>query len=119
VSFPRDVYRLAAVKKAAYKYTGSFSISIEVDNSSATVVRLVPKSNTSRQWPSLIEEFPNEVLDQDLRETIAGETSGVRDLILAQAFSEVSVFHPEIDRPSGQLPANATSNGYAEPPAEA
>ena len=119
LSFFRDVYRLSAVKKAAYKFTDAFSITIDVENSNLTTVTLVPKVNVCRPWDALIGEFCNEVLDQDLRETIAEETNSIRDLILAQAFSEVSIFHPEFDRPSGQSPTDGGSNEGAEQLAEA
>ena len=41
--------------------------------------------------PTLEGEFRNELLDQDLRETIAEETERVRNLLLAQAFSGLSL----------------------------
>ena len=42
----------------------------------------------------LANDFPNQVLDQDLRESIAEETKSVRDLILAQAFSGLPILDP-------------------------
>jgi hypothetical protein len=42
-------------------------------------------------------EFCNEVLDQELREIIAEETVGIRDLLLAQAFSKTSLIDPELE----------------------
>jgi hypothetical protein len=36
-------------------------------------------------------DFRNEILDQDLRESIAEETAQVRNLLLVQAFSGLSV----------------------------
>jgi hypothetical protein len=42
-------------------------------------------------------EFCNEVLDQELRETIAEETAGIRNLLLAQAFSKTSLIDPELE----------------------
>jgi His-Xaa-Ser system protein HxsD len=45
----------------------------------------------------LVGEFCNEVLDQDLRETVAEETTGIRNLLLAQAFSKTSLIDSELE----------------------
>lgn len=39
----------------------------------------------------IAEDFKREVLDQDLRSTIASETEQIRNLILAHAFSKTSL----------------------------
>jgi len=99
VQFSKNLYRPTAVKKAAYKFTNVFDVQLE--DGEDTVVRLRPKIAGSDS-DALIGELMNEALDQDLRETIAAETNGIRELILAQAFSEVSVFHPELDNDGTQ-----------------
>jgi His-Xaa-Ser system protein HxsD len=108
ITLGSGVYRCSAVKKAAYKFTHIFHIVINHPDPSATVVTLRPKS-ASADAEAAVGDFLNEVLDQDLRECIAEETNSIRDLILAQAFSQVSVFHPELDRtaapPDGDEPA--------------
>jgi His-Xaa-Ser system protein HxsD len=84
------VYRLSAVKKAAYRMADRCFVRIEAESAGRIEVRLAPKTE---QIPceTLEGMFRNELLDQDLRETIAEETERVRNLILAQAFSGVSV----------------------------
>jgi His-Xaa-Ser system protein HxsD len=87
------VYRLSAVQKAAYKYSGHFHVLI---NQSETVieVRLQPKEGcTSPEIAA--RDFANEILDQELREVVATETEAVRNLILAQAFSKTSLINAE------------------------
>lgn len=95
VKFDRHVYRLSAVKKAAYKYGGLFHFLIE-ETDNFIVATLRP--NACCQSPDTSAgEFCNEVLDQDLREEITAETSGVRDLLLAHAFSKTSLIDAELD----------------------
>jgi len=95
VRFDRAVYRLSAVKKAAYKYGGFFSILIE-ESEKSTVVSLKPTA-TCQNPDQAAGEFCNEVLDQELREEIAAETRGVRDLLLAHAFSKTSIIDSEME----------------------
>lgn len=82
------VFRLSAVKKAAYRLGDRCCARIELGPNHEIRVRLTPKSDRT-PLPSLEGDFRNELLDQDLRESIAEQTERVRNLILAQAFSGV------------------------------
>jgi His-Xaa-Ser system protein HxsD len=84
-----SVYRLSAVKKAAYRLGDRCFVHIEAPTEGRFQVRLTAKSE-STQLDTLEGEFRNELLDQDLRESIAEETERVRNLIMAQAFSGAS-----------------------------
>jgi|ERR1017187_1951987 His-Xaa-Ser system protein HxsD len=95
VTFDAAVYRLNAIKKAAYKQGGLFYVLISQQDN-ATEVRLKPKES-STSLDALVGEFCNEVLDQELRETIANETAAIRDLLLAQAFSKTTLIDPELE----------------------
>lgn len=89
-TFDPSVYRLSAIKKAAYRF-GDRGAGI-VDTLPDGHIRVVfAARNRSDSLDELKVDFCNEVLDQELRETIAAETSQVRDLLLAQAFSGISV----------------------------
>jgi His-Xaa-Ser system protein HxsD len=94
IQLPSSLFGISTVKKAAYKFTGSFHFIFQGDEGSTLVLYLRPKTD-SIETEKLIGDFYNELLDQDLRETIAQETKAVRDLILAEAFSKVSILHPE------------------------
>lgn len=95
VTFDSTIYRSNAIKKAAYKYGGLFYVHItQLDR--ATEVRLKPKESCTTP-DALVGEFCNEVLDQELRETVAEETAGIRDLLLAQAFSKTTLIDPELE----------------------
>lgn len=90
LEFDAAIYRLSAIKKAAYKFGDRFHIQpLTVENG---WVRVVLKPKGSIENPEfLLGEFCNEVLDQELRESVAVETRPVRDLLLAQAFSATSL----------------------------
>jgi len=95
VKFDHGIYRPSAVKKAAYKYGGLFSILI-TDSEKYTDVSLKPTSNCQNP-DEAAGQFCNEVLDQELREEIAAETRGIRDLLLAHTFSKTSLIDSEVE----------------------
>src|ERR1017187_461393 len=95
VRFDRKVYRLSAVKKAAYKYGNIFHVMIE-EADGFILVSLRPTS-ANGDPEEAAGNFCNEVLDQELREEIAAETNGVRDLLLAHAFSKTSLIDSELE----------------------
>jgi His-Xaa-Ser system protein HxsD len=85
-----NVFRLSAVKKAAYRLGDRCFVHVEVLPGGGIQVRLTAKSE--KVPPHTLEgDFRNELLDQDLRESIAEETERVRNLLLAQAFSGLSL----------------------------
>jgi len=85
-----SVYRLSAVKKATYRLGDRCFTQIELLPDSGIQVRLTAKSEKVL-LESLEGDFRNELLDQDLRESIAEETERVRNLLLVQAFSGLSL----------------------------
>jgi His-Xaa-Ser system protein HxsD len=92
-AFDLNLFRLSAIKKAAYRFTDGFAVHIEQLDTSNIRVSLTLRPGISR--PRLAaDSFENEVLDQELRETVADETRGVRELLLAQAFSEIQLVDP-------------------------
>jgi His-Xaa-Ser system protein HxsD len=93
--FSRKVYRLETIKKAAYRLSGrcSFDFSVEDDD---IVCRLIFREGTHAETAGDIEyALRNEVLDQDLRETIAEETEPIRNAVLAYAFSRTGLQNGE------------------------
>ena len=94
MEFAPAVYRLSAVKKAAYKFGDRCHIQIATIEGGRIQARLSPK-NPAEDPQYLAGEFGNEVLDQELREQVAQETAAVRDLLMAQAFSATSLIDEE------------------------
>jgi His-Xaa-Ser system protein HxsD len=85
-----NVYRLSAVKKAAYRLGDRCSVQIELTPEGGIRVTLTARGE-GVPTHALGDEFRNELLDQDLRESIAEETERVRNLLLAQAFSGLAL----------------------------
>ena len=82
------VFRLNAIKKAAYRLGNRAVVVIELIHDRRARVVLTPRGSDSG---SLEAEFRQEILDQDLREIVAEETDGIRRLLIAQAFSMISL----------------------------
>jgi His-Xaa-Ser system protein HxsD len=90
--FSNSIYSVGAIKKAAYRFTDrcSFDFQSAEDNTTLAVLSFSPDV-TADEKAALQREFRNEVLDQDLREVIGAETAGVRNAVLAYAFSRTGL----------------------------
>jgi His-Xaa-Ser system protein HxsD len=87
VTFPRDVYSVDAVKRAAYRLSDRLSCAISLHDGDIRCA-LTPLTRSGLEdCNALVARLRNEVLDQDLRERIAAETVGIRNVVLAYAFS--------------------------------
>lgn len=90
IEFPREAYALEAIKRAAYRLSDRLVVDIEPrDGTIACTV--TPRTPVDPHGADPIEAFKLEVLDQDLRSSIAAETEAVRNLILAYAFSKTGL----------------------------
>ena len=90
------VYRLGAVKKAAYRLADRCTAILgALDEPLLPVsLRFAPAiSETAAR--EVARAFFQELLDQELREQIAEETSAIRTLILAAAFSKADLIKRE------------------------
>ena len=87
-----------ALLKTCYWFSRDFTCNIRPDTQGATWVTLKSKAVTTLSEDEIRERFVTQVLDFTLREKIASATSGVRDLLLAKAFSESGVLE---DAPEG------------------
>jgi His-Xaa-Ser system protein HxsD len=92
LSVDTRVYSLEAVKKTAYKFAAVTSVIIEPKTDNVVSVLFNFAGAHAKNDPErVISDFCNELLDQDLREIIKRETTPVRNLILAHAFSHSSL----------------------------
>jgi His-Xaa-Ser system protein HxsD len=97
VELDTRVYRLGAIKKAAYRFGDRCHVRVE-PVPGGTGVRVVLRAKRVLDNPAFLAgEFQNDVLDQDLREMVAEETEAVRNLILAHAFSATSLLDADGD----------------------
>lgn len=85
ISLDLRVYSLSALKKAAYRLADRCTIVLSHVSETSVNAALVSADGSNGE--ELLRSFLDEALDQELREQIGAATSGVRDLILAHAFS--------------------------------
>ena len=112
LSFDTRVYRLTALKKAAYRFGDRCHIHLYPGPDTQVTVTLRakdPQLNLLR----LAGEYQNEVLDQDLREIVAEETAGICNLLLAQAFSATNLIDKHAD--TGDYKLDPAHIGTASP----
>jgi His-Xaa-Ser system protein HxsD len=86
LTFDRDGYSVDAIQRAAYRLSDGLSVDITVDERQVRCVVHMATDDIGDAETTLAA-FRNEALDYVLRERIRAETEGVRNLILAAAFS--------------------------------
>ena len=92
VEFDCSTQSIGALREAAYRIIRDASCQIEVAGE-RYLCRLTPKQGqnpASDGGEGLREHFLDLVTDENLREKVAAETSGVRDVILALAFGALA-----------------------------
>ncbi len=92
VTLDLRVYRLTAIKKAAYTIAAQCTVALGAQDGHCQHLTFLAKAGATER--SLLEAsrvFFQELLDQDLREQISEETSAVRTLVLAHAFSKTDL----------------------------
>lgn len=88
-----------ALLKTCYWFSRDFVCEIRNKSESIADVMLTPRNAASASDEAAIREaFMTSAMDFALREKIEAKTSGIRDLLLAKAFSESGVLE---DRPEG------------------
>lgn len=125
-----SICRLTALKKAAYRCSDRYRVHLQPQPDGRVRVELMAKESRERgthPGPDSLSDaarldFCGEALDQELREMVAEETLGVRNLLLAQAFSATSLLDPEGETgdpdadPLGIRVSQATDRGHAPTP---
>lgn len=91
LEFDPAAVTIDAIQRAAYRM--SDRLSVDVQSGPSIFVRIHCTDSMSTE--EIATEFRNEVLDQVLRERIRDETAGVRNVILAMAFSNTDVLPEE------------------------
>jgi His-Xaa-Ser system protein HxsD len=90
LTFERDSHSADAIQRAAYRLSDRLSIDLRSNEQVLTCMTHV-ETDDSDLADSIVTDFRKEVLDQVLRERIRDETEGVRNLILALAFSNTGL----------------------------
>ena len=86
------VYRLTAVQKTAYRLAASFTANLGslCDDMLEVTLTFAP-TTTEQEAERLTRLFYQDLLDQELREKVGEETSALRALLLAHAFSRTGL----------------------------
>jgi len=84
ISVDPSLYSTAAVLRAAHRFTASHYVEI-VQRPEGTLVIVTPRQAGSLS-PTFREEFLTTLIDEALREQIAQETKGIRELLVGMAF---------------------------------
>jgi His-Xaa-Ser system protein HxsD len=98
VSIRRDQVSVDAILKACYWFSRDFACEVQEGNAEVSIVHLRPKKGAHVQTEDVRARFLESAMDFALRERVAKDTSEVRDLLLAKAFSESGVLE---DQPQG------------------
>jgi His-Xaa-Ser system protein HxsD len=89
VSLDAAAFNIDSVQKAAYRYIDRMAVSFRIDDRQIHCeLRFDPNIASA---DDLVCDFHKELLDQQLRQRIAGETESIRHLILAHAFSKTGL----------------------------
>jgi His-Xaa-Ser system protein HxsD len=94
ITFDSTLHSGDAVQRAIYRLSDRLSCDLERHGDAWRCCLHVDTSET-QVADSVASDFRNEVVDQVLRERIRGETEGVRNLILALAFSKTELTETE------------------------
>jgi His-Xaa-Ser system protein HxsD len=93
------VYSIGAIRAASYKFTDRCYVYLALGDAASTVIAVLAAKETSATLPvdSLLGEYVNEILDQQIRESLAADFGPLQNLIAAQAFAEGNLLDPERD----------------------
>jgi His-Xaa-Ser system protein HxsD len=94
--FNLSLVRIESIKKASHRFSSHFLVKLSKPSENVVVATLQSLARKPA-YPLSAEQFPAEVMEQELRETIASETKSVRELLLAQAFSGLALITPEME----------------------
>jgi His-Xaa-Ser system protein HxsD len=94
-----SVYSMQAIRAASYKFTDRCYVYLALGATARTVVAVLAAKDArvSLAVNALLGDFFNELLDQQIRESLAAEFGPLQDLIAAQAFAEGNLLDPERD----------------------
>lgn len=94
LSFDPSAASLDAVQRAIYRL--SDRMSCDVCTVDETIQVTVHPTDPDADLERLLGDLRNEVLDQELRERVRAETSDVRNLVLALAFSKTGLAEGDV-----------------------
>jgi len=91
------IYELDAVLRACYKYTDRCFLFLTREPESPNLVNILFMGKGQMDLANVLGEFCNELVDQSLRIALSREFGPIRELIVAQAFSEGNLLDSQRD----------------------
>jgi His-Xaa-Ser system protein HxsD len=91
-----SVYGLEPLQTTVHKFTDRAFVHLERIDDDVVLCRFQQRRSLDN-LAQVAGEFLNELLDQSLRWQLAQKTEPIRKLLIAQAFSQTNLFHPELD----------------------
>lgn len=90
-SLSPEIYSVDAVLRTCYWLTDRCYVHLAKTPDGQTLATLIAKSGAEQDTNAAAWEFLNELLDNQLRVSLQRETASIREMIVAQAFSDVDV----------------------------
>lgn len=94
IEFDAKGYSLLAIQKACHRHSGQASFEI-TQISESSLIQVIVSPRTASNKETLVQNLRTEALDQQMREVVRAETAGVRNLILAHAFSRTGLIQQD------------------------
>jgi His-Xaa-Ser system protein HxsD len=91
IVFSTQAFALDSIKKAAYRFSDVMSVDFVPQRDEIKCTLHFIAGRTEEDILRFVAEFKTEVLDQDLRATIAKETAPIRNAVLGYAFSKTGL----------------------------
>jgi His-Xaa-Ser system protein HxsD len=91
------LYEVDAILRACYKYTDRCYLFLAREPEMEHLVNVYFMSKRQPDLATVLGEFCNELVDQNLRLTLSKEFGPIRELIVAQAFSEGNLLDAQRD----------------------
>lgn len=86
----KSLFDLDVIKKVIYRNAGEYQVELDTDDNNF-VIRFYFEDISDEKWSDISNSFHRDFIDQDLRQKIFSETELVRNLILANAFSNAPI----------------------------
>jgi His-Xaa-Ser system protein HxsD len=83
-----DLYRTETVLKAAHRFTSECYIKID-RYGDQLVIQFKPIHQGRAISEKIVDDFCNELIDQQVRAIVSSETGNIRDQIIKKAFSPI------------------------------
>lgn len=87
----KDIYSKISILKAVHKYSADYTADIEEDRTTNSYIIKLKYNDGVSSIKLDKKMFVREVLDNELRLNLSAQTEAIRNLIIAQAFSNTNL----------------------------